>query len=122
MPTSAMSQNIEISLDGSQEVPPVTTAAAGSATISVAYDKRVSGTIATSGIDAKSAHIHTGELGVSGPIIIPFVKTSENAWAIAEGAMLTDEQLENYKAGNLYINVHSAAHPAGEIRGQIKPM
>ncbi len=122
MPTSAMSQNIEVRLDGTQEVPPVTTAAVGSAAIPVAYDKSVSGTITTSGIDAKAAHIHNGEPGVNGPIIIPFVKTSENTWAVAEGAILTDEQLENYKAGNLYINVHSDQYPAGEIRGQIRPM
>jgi hypothetical protein len=36
-------------------------------------------------------------------------------------AKLTDEQYESYTAGDLYINVHSAGHKDGEIRGQIKP-
>ena len=34
---------------------------------------------------------------------------------------LTDAQYEAFKAGNLYVNVHSAANKGGEIRGQLKP-
>jgi hypothetical protein len=33
----------------------------------------------------------------------------------------TDEQYASYLAGNLYINVHSAEHKPGEIRGQLRP-
>ncbi len=38
-----------------------------------------------------------------------------------EGSKLTDEQYAAYKAGNLYVNVHSAANKGGEIRAQLKP-
>ena len=37
------------------------------------------------------------------------------------GAKLQDAHYQAFKDGKLYINVHSAAHPKGEIRGQIKP-
>ena len=40
--------------------------------------------------------------------------------AAAEGAKLTEAQYESYKAGKLYVNVHSARNPGGEIRGQLK--
>lgn len=117
----AMAQSIDVALAGSQEVPPVSTAATGKAAITIADDKTVKGSIITSGVPGKAAHIHTGAPGVNGPIIIPFVKTGENEWKIADGAKLTDEQYAAYKAGNLYINVHSDAYPGGEIRGQLQP-
>jgi len=40
---------------------------------------------------------------------------------VPAGSKLTDAQYESYKAGNLYVNVHSAANKGGEIRAQIKP-
>jgi hypothetical protein len=48
-------------------------------------------------------------------------KSGEGAWSVAPGAKLTEAQYEAYKAGNLYLNVHSAANPSGEIRGQLQP-
>jgi hypothetical protein len=40
---------------------------------------------------------------------------------VPEGSKLTDEQYAAFKAGNLYVNVHSAEHKGGEIRTQLKP-
>lgn len=117
----AMAQSIDVALAGNQEVPPVSTPATGKASITIADDKTVRGTMITSRVPGKAAHIHTGAPGVNGPVIIPFVKTGENEWKIADGAKLTDEQYAAYKAGNLYINVHSDAYPGGEIRGQLQP-
>ena len=60
-------------------------------------------------------------MGVNGPVIVPLTKTSDNVWSVAPGAKLTDAQYESYKAGKLYVNVHSAANKGGEIRAQLKP-
>jgi hypothetical protein len=112
---------IKIKLSGDQEVPPVKTTASGSGTIVVSADRSVSGSVTTSGVEATAAHIHDGPAGKNGPIIIPLTKTSDNTWSVPAGAKLTDAQHASYLAGNLYVNVHSAANKGGEIRGQIIP-
>lgn len=106
-------------LQGSQEVPPVNTAASGRGVITIKPDRSVNGSITTTGINATAAHIHEAARGVNGPVIVPLVRTSENVWSVPAGAMLTESQYAAHRAGNLYFNVHSAAHPNGEIRGQI---
>jgi CHRD domain len=108
-------------LSGSQEVPPVTTQASGTSTITVAADKSVSGTVTTTGITATAAHIHMAAMGQNGPVIVPLAKTGDNVWSPAPAAKLTDPQYDAYKAGNLYVNVHSADNKGGEIRAQLKP-
>lgn len=110
-----------IRLSGSQEVPPVSTAATAEGTITVAADKSVSGSVMVRNMDALSAHIHEGAAGINGPVIIPLAKGADNTWMVPAGAMLTDGQYASYMAGKLYVNVHSAAHPNGEIRAQLQP-
>lgn len=117
----AVSADTKVTLSGSQEVPPVTTSASGSGAITVGADKSVSGSITTTGVAGTAAHIHEGPSGKNGPVIVPLTKTSDNVWSVAAGAKLTDAQNESYKAGNLYVNVHSAANKGGEIRDQLKP-
>ena len=117
----ALGADIKVTLSGDQEVPSVTSSASGSGTITVGDDKSVKGSVMTKGIDATAAHIHQGAVGKSGGVIIPLTKGTDGAWSVPEGAKLTDAQFAAYKAGDLYVNVHSAAHPDGEIRGQIKP-
>jgi len=41
--------------------------------------------------------------------------------AAADNTTLTSAQFDAYRAGDLYVNVHSAANPSGEIRAQITP-
>lgn len=119
--TSGMDQGNKVTLSGSQEVPPATTAASGSGTITVGADMSVSGSVATEGVEATAAHIHIGATGKNGPVIVPLVKSSDNVWSVPAGAKLTDAQYASYKAGDLYVNVHSAKYKGGEIRGQLKP-
>ncbi len=108
-------------LSGSQEVPPVTTTATGSGTIKVLTDRSVSGSVMTSGVAGTAAHIHMGAKGTNGPVIVPLNKTGDNIWSVPASIRLNDTQYEAFGLGNLYINVHSAANPGGEIRGQITP-
>ena len=108
-------------LSGSQEVPPVTTTATGSGTIKALNDRSVSGSVTTSGVAGTAAHIHMGAKGTNGPVIVPLNKTGDNIWSVPASIRLNDTQYEAFGLGNLYVNVHSAANPGGEIRGQITP-
>ena len=118
---SVSSDELKVVLSGDQEIPPVTTSASGTGTISVAADKSVRGSVTVTGVSPTAAHIHEAPAGKNGPIIIPLLKTADNVWSVPEGAKLTDAQYESYKAAGLYYNVHSVAYRGGEIRGQIKP-
>ena len=118
---SAGAEDIKVTLTGDQEVPPVTTAAKGEGTITVAKDKTVTGAVTTSGVEAIAAHIHIAEPGKNGPPVMTLVKSGENKWSTPAGAKLTEEQYQSFKAGHLYVNVHSAKNKGGELRGQLKP-
>jgi len=117
----ASAVDAKVVLSGGQEVPPVTTSATGSGTITVAADQSISGKITTTGIKGTAAHIHVAAPGTNGPVIVPLTKDGENGWAVGPGAKLQDAHYQAFKDGSLYVNVHSAANPNGEIRGQIKP-
>ena len=117
----ARGQEVRVQLTGAQEIPPVETSASGIGIISVAADKSVSGSVTVSGMSVTVAHVHEAGAGTTGLIIIPLTKTSDTVWTVPAGAKLTDVQFESFKAGNLYFNVHSAAHKTGEVRGQIRP-
>jgi hypothetical protein len=119
--TASRGEEVRVKLLGDQEVPPVTTQASGSGTIVVDADKSVSGGVTTTGVQGTAAHIHVGKPGTNGPVAVPLTKKGDTGWSVAPGAKLTDAQYQSYKAGDLYVNVHSAAHPDGEIRGQLKP-
>ena len=66
-----------------------------------------------------AAHIHEGAAGANGPVIMPLTRISEQSFTAPQNAKLTDAQYNAYKAGNLYINAHSAKYPDGEVRAQI---
>lgn len=119
--STSTNPGIKVTLSGGQEVPPAITTASGSGTIVVGADMSVSGSVTTVGVVATAAHIHLGAAGKNGPVIIPMTKTSDNVWSVPAGAKLTEAQYASYKAGDLYVNIHSAKYKGGEIRGQLKP-
>ncbi len=106
-------------LTGAQEVPPVTTTASGTGRF--IYDPAtgtLSGTVETTNITGTAGHLHTGAVGVSGPVTIPFTG-GPTTWTVAATTVLTDEQVKTLLGGNFYANVHTPANPGGEIRGQV---
>jgi CHRD domain/Bacterial Ig domain len=110
-------------MSGNQEVPAVMTAAAGIASSTVNRD---SGTIelhvnATGVDDATAAHIHTAPTGQNGSVLIGLLQDPSDTGHWSVSASLDTGALADYKAGGLYVNVHTPANPGGEIRGQIVP-
>ncbi|RZU02437.1 CHRD domain-containing protein [Rivibacter subsaxonicus] len=109
-------------LSAANEVPPNASAATGRGIAVVdPVTLAISAGVKTSGLTGSMAHIHEAATGVNGPIIVNFgeAPAASGRWSAAAGAVLTPSQLSSFKAGNLYFNVHSAAYPGGEIRGQI---
>jgi hypothetical protein len=113
---------LRATLNGAQEVPPVNTPGAGSANVS--YDpasKRLSWTVTYGGLTgpATAAHFH----GPAGPgqnagVVIPIGGAGMPS-PVSGQATLTDAQAADLMAGRWYVNIHTAAHGGGEIRGQV---
>ncbi|MHB1347048.1 MAG: CHRD domain-containing protein [Candidatus Humimicrobiaceae bacterium] len=128
-------------LTGANEVPSVQTAASGSAVFMLSADgKSLWYKLAVDNIIAPQAsHIHWAMTGVNGPVVVPLfptaiymVKSGEFSGTLSEGTIMAKDLkdalagktlmdlVNGIKAGTAYVNVHTLAHPAGEIRGQIK--
>ncbi|MGB7342814.1 MAG: CHRD domain-containing protein, partial [Pirellulaceae bacterium] len=124
-----------IALEGAQEVPPVTTAAAGTATFQY---NAVSGTFdldlfvtgleltdTTGAPELTAAHIHVGAVGAEGPVIVnllgseSFVEADGGLRLTLNDVTLPAGNVADLASGNLYFNVHSSANAGGEIRGQL---
>jgi len=114
------SSAVSVKLSGSEEVPPASTSAAGSGSIRVGEDGAVSGSVSTTGVQGTAAHIHQGAKGMNGPVIVPLTKSGDT-YTVPANAKLNASQLQAFKAGNLYVNVHSNAYKGGEVRGQLAP-
>jgi CHRD domain len=116
----AFADKMKATLDGKAEVPPITTEGKGTADID--YDpasKKLSWKLTYSGLSgpATAAHFHAAEAGKNGGVAVAIPNAGSSP---AEGsATLTDAQAADLLAGKYYVNVHTAAHPGGEIRGQV---
>ena len=69
-------------LDGKQEVPPVTTSASGSGTITVLMDRSVSGSVTTTGVAATAAHIHLAAPGQNGMVSVTVSGKMTGIWPL----------------------------------------
>lgn len=125
-----------VMLSGRQEVPPVGSSASGNATLQIDPGRMfVTVTVEFSGLtNPTEAHIHLGEVGVDGPILFPLasgpytsplvVTLSQADLAILapQGSLTFSDAVDAILEGRTYVNLHTAAFPDGEIRGQVGPV
>lgn len=111
-------------LSGDQEVPPVTTAASGDGYALVNTDSfALELSVVTDGVDdATMAHIHTGERGVNGNVLLALEQSAEDSgrWSTPAETAIDATIFSVLDAGGHYVNVHTPANPGGELRGQIE--
>jgi hypothetical protein len=118
------SPTIDVTVSAAEVFPRTNSAATGTGQVTFnLITGAVSGGVTLTGIAATMAHIHNGIAGTNGPIIVNFVQsgTDPNRWDAEAGSTLAADQVNELLAGQLYVNVHTAAFPGGEIRGQIRP-
>ena len=126
---------LKSALNGANEVPPVMTAATGTAQAIVLGDQSaIDVTLSTTGLmNIISAHIHAGGTMENGPIIFPLVMGSfasplkktltaaDLTPAMAKGVNTFEDALNALIGGNTYANVHTMGNMGGEIRGPLTP-
>ena len=106
-------------LHGGAEVPPNASQAGGWGKFTLNANNTISYEVRTWNLAGTAAHIHMGAVGVSGGVVQP-LSGGPSSWTGTTGA-LTAAQVDTLRASGLYVNVHSAALPGGEVRGQVEP-
>ena len=126
-PTLGDTVKLKANLKPSNEVPPNDSKASGSVTLT--YDDATKtlawkGTYSDLTRPPTAAHFHgPAPAGKNAGILVPiFVAGSgKSADSPFEGSVvLSDEQVDYLKSGLLYVNVHTTANKAGELRGQVE--
>lgn len=122
MPMMSSSSSVMMArLSGASEVPPITSSASG--TVEASLNKQtneLSWTVTYSGLSgpATGAHFHGPAMaGANAGVVVPM--TGSLTSPIRGVASLTAAQVADLMAGKWYVNLHTAANPNGEIRGQI---
>lgn len=118
-------------MDGANETPANKTTGTGTATF-VLNGTRLRFTVTVHGLTgpATMAHIHLGKAGASGPPVYGFTIKHVAGGTLAQGYInlakdvskgVSGDSLKTLlNNGSAYVNVHTAANPGGEIRGQIE--
>ena len=102
---------------GGQEVPPVDTTATAACEGTLSLDETTIDFSCEHNVEnVIFAHIHEGPRGENGPVLFAF---DDPASPFSQSFPATEENVAALLGGNLYVNIHSEANPAGEVRGQI---
>ncbi|PSO15916.1 CHRD domain-containing protein [Bradyrhizobium sp. MOS003] len=117
----ASAEKLKATLDGKSEVPATTSSGTGTADLNYdAASKKLSWTVTYSGLSgpATAAHFHgPAEVGKNAGVAVAIPNAA--ASPVKGEATLTDAQAADLLGGKYYINIHTAANPGGEIRGQV---
>ncbi len=122
-------------LSGQQEVPPVDTTATGAAEFLpvLPSNETIDFSVNATGIEGVTAgHIHSGMEGENGPVVVTLFQFDPAQNEVTEQGTITADMLEGamegmgisdlltaMKNGSTYVNIHTEQNPDGEIRGQI---
>ncbi|MDP2069430.1 MAG: CHRD domain-containing protein [Lutibacter sp.] len=117
-PTPNPNVTFKAVLNGASESTPNASTATGTSTLTFNTTTKIfTITIAHTIAAATNGHIHKGAIGVSGSPVFPFVSfTSPITYT---SIALDASQEADLNAELYYVNIHSAAFPGGEIRGQL---
>jgi hypothetical protein len=117
----AFAEKMKATLSGASESPPTTSAGKGTADIDYdAASKKLTWKVTYSGLSgpATAAHFHgPAEPGKNTGVAVAIPNATSSP--VEGSATLTDTQAADLMAGKYYVNIHTAANPAGEIRGQV---
>ena len=115
-----MGNTMTVPMSGANEVPP--NATTGTGTAKVDLDGNVlKWTVTYSGTTGPvtAGHFHGPAMpGANAGVVVPFPGPISSP--ITGTATLTAAQVADLKAGLWYVNLHTAANPGGELRGQVK--
>ncbi len=113
---------LRATLSSAQEVPPNPSTGTGTATMTFNQASRqLTWNVAYGGLTgpATMAHFHgPATPGANAGVLVPIGGAGMTSPA-AGSATLNDAQAADLLAGRMYVNIHTAAHPGGEIRGQV---
>lgn len=119
------SEGFTARLSGAQEVPAVASTGTGSA--DVVFDHRthtIRWQVSYEGLSGPvtGAHLHgPAGPGQNAPVAVPLTGDL-NAPPLRGAARITPEQFGQLASGQWYVNLHTARHPQGEVRGQLRPL
>jgi hypothetical protein len=113
-------------LTGAQEVPANASTARGTFDgIFDPFSRVIAFRFEYSGLtaNATASHFHIGAAGANGGVTLDFVaqgfQTGGTSGEFVKVLTLTQAQADALRAGTIYVNIHNATYPGGEIRGQV---
>ena len=118
IPSNPNTTTFKATLTGAQEVPANASTATGDATLTFNTTTKIFTLAVTHTIASPTnGHIHKAAVGVSGGVIFPFASFTSPISYTSPALDATQEA--DLNAGLYYVNIHTAAFPNGEIRGQL---
>lgn len=115
--------NFSATLSGTDQVPAVTTGGTGRVTATLSGQSlTLRGTFSGLSGAPTEAHIHEGAPGTDGPVVFPLTlrTVTMNSGSLEQTIQLSGAQVATLTSNGYYVNVHTAEHPDGEIRGQLE--